>query len=113
MPTQRDLVEVPVYLPHDVVEQHPAIIISNQAYHELENQFYAVMCSTEIEPEEFALELTADMINGRPMRETTYVKTHLVQSFPMDTRLQLRGSVTIAAFRRIKEKIVHSIFEAG
>ena len=112
MPQQRDIIMVNYELPQGV-EYHPVIIISNDAVHETENIFYAVMCSGELDPQDFSLELTPEMIVGKkPMNKKTYVKTHLVQTY---TERELKthiGSVTLAAFGVIKQKIVESIFEA-
>ena len=111
MPNQRDIVEVPYYLPQGRPEMHPAIVISNKAIHEIEDIFYVVMCSTVQDPAEFSMELTPDMINGNPMRERTYIKTHLIQSYQMNEVAALRGSVTIQAFQRIREQIINSLSE--
>ncbi len=112
MPQQRDIIIVPFELPQGV-EYHPVIIISNDAVHEIEGVYYAVMCSGEVKPEEFAVELTPEMIVGKnPMRKRSYIKTHLIQTF---TERELRthvGSVTLDAFHIIKHRIVESIFEA-
>ena len=112
MPQQRDIIMVSYELPQGV-EYHPVIIISNDAIHEIESIYYAVMCSAELQPQEFAIELTPEMIVGKkPMHKKTYVKTHLIQSY---TERELKtpiGSVTIDAFNIIKQGIVESIFEA-
>lgn len=112
MPQQRDIIMVSYELPQGV-EYHPVIIISNDAVHETESIYYAVMCSGELQPEDFAIELTPEMIVGKkPMHKITYVKTHLIQSY---TERELKthiGSVTISAFNSIKQGIVQSIFEA-
>lgn len=112
MPQQRDIIMVPYELPQGV-EYHPTIIISNDAIHETEGIFYGVMCSGEIQPEEFALELVPEMIVGKkPMNKKTFVKTHLIQSY---TERELKthvGSVTLDAFNKIKQRIVESLFDA-
>lgn len=111
MPQQRDIVMVAYQLPQGV-EYHPAIIISSDAIHEIENIFYAVMCSSEIQPEEFSLELTPEMIVGKkPMDKKTYIKTHLLQSYVQREISRHIGSVTIDAFEKIKSRICISIFE--
>lgn len=112
MPQQRDIIMVPYELPQGV-EYHPTIIISNDAVHETEGIFYGVMCSSEIQPEEFALELTPDMIVGqKPMPKKTFVKTHLIQAYIARGLKTHIGSVTVAAFAKIKQHIVTSIFDA-
>lgn len=112
MSQQRDIIMVPYELPQGV-EYHPAIIISNDGVHETEGIFYAVMCSSEWQPQEFSMELTPEMIVGKkPMPKKTYVKTHLIQTY---TERELKthiGSVTLDAFSTIKQRIVESIFEA-
>jgi hypothetical protein len=111
MPQQRDIFMVAYQLPQGI-EYHPAIMISSEDIYEIENIFYAVMCSSEIQPEEFSLELTPEMIVGKkPMDKTTYIKTHLLQSyFPGEISRHI-GSVTLDAFDRIKSRICKSIFE--
>ena len=111
MPQQRDIIMVSYELPQGV-ENHPVIIISNDAVHETESIYYAVMCSGELKPEEFAIELTSEMIVGKkPMNKKTYIKTHLIQSY-IERELKTHiGSVTIDAFGIIKHKVVESIFE--
>lgn len=112
MPQQRDIITVSYELPQGV-EYHPAIIISNDAVHETEGIYYAVMCSSELKPEEFSIELVPEMIVGKkPMHKKTYIKTHLIQTY---TERELKthiGSVTVDAFKTIQNKIVESIFEA-
>lgn len=112
MPQQRDIVMVGYALPQGM-EYHPAIIISNDGVYAVEDIFYAVMCSSEIRPEEFALELTADMIVGKhAMPKRTFVKTHLIQSYTRRDIGRHIGSVTIEAFDRIRARITDSIFDA-
>lgn len=95
------------------VEYHPAVIVSNDAVFEIEGIFYAVMCSGELQPEEFALELTPEMIVGKkPMDKKTYIKTHLIQSYTEREIHRHIGSVTLEAFNKIKAKVTESIFEA-
>lgn len=112
MPQQRDIVMVSYELPQGV-EYHPIIIISNDAIHETEGIYYGVMCSGELQPEEFALELVPDMIVGKkPMSKKTYVKTHLIQSYISRELKTPIGSVTLDAFNKIKLKITESLFSA-
>lgn len=112
MPQQRDIIMVHYELPQGI-EYHPVIIISNDAVHETESIFYAVMCSGELQPEEFALELSPEFIVGKkPMQKKTYVKTHLIQSYTENELKTHIGSVTLDAFNIIKQRIVESIFEA-
>jgi len=112
MPQQRDLIMVGYALPQGM-EYHPAIIISSDAVFEVEDMFYAVMCSGEVRPEEFALELTPEMIVGkRAMPKKTYIKTHLIQSYTKRDIGKHLGSVTIEAFEKIKSRITESIFDA-
>jgi hypothetical protein len=74
MPNQRDIVMIAYELPQGL-EYHPAIIISSNLIYEIEGVFYAVMCSSEISPEEFALELTPQMIVGKkPMPKKLTLK---------------------------------------
>ncbi len=112
MPTQRDIVEVVYELPHENMKPHPAIIISNEAIHELEDMFYAVLCSGKQEPEEMSMELTPEMVNGFKMTKTTYIKTHIIQTYSFHDIIRHIGTVKPEAFKRIKEKITQSIFEA-
>lgn len=112
MPQQRDIVMIAYELPQGL-EYHPAIIVSSDLIHEIEGIFYAVMCSSEIDPEEFALELTPQMIIGkRPMPKRTYVKTHLLQTYGHRDISKHIGAITLDAFEKVKQTIYSSIFDA-
>ncbi len=112
---QREIKLVPAELPHGVIEYHPIIVISTQDIMNCEDgMFYGVMCSSVIEPREFSLELTSEMvttIEGDGLAKQTYVKTHLIYPyFPHDIQRHI-GSVKKGAFDQIKEKIYKTIFE--
>lgn len=109
---QRDIVMVAFELKQGV-QYHPAIIISNNAIHEIEGVYYCVMCSSEIKPMEFSLELTPEMIiGGKPMLKTTYIKTHLLQPYlPTEFNKPKIGKLTIPAFELLKQKINETLFD--
>lgn len=112
MAQQRDIVMVAYELPQGV-EYHPAIVISSDAILEVEGIFYAVLCSGEMQPEEFAMELTPDMIVGRnPMQKKTFIKTHMIQAYTTRDINRHIGSITLNAFDRIKQRITNSIFDS-
>lgn len=111
MAQQRDIIMVSYELPQGV-EYHPIIIISNDAIHETEGIYYGVMCSGEIQPEEFAMELIPEMIVGKkPMSKKTYVKTHLIQSYTEKELKTHIGSITLDAFNKVKQRIIDSLFD--
>ncbi len=63
-PQQRDIVEVPFYLPEGGIKHHPAIVLSCNEAIESEEAFIAVMLTSNKDEDLFTFKIDKSMIKG-------------------------------------------------
>jgi hypothetical protein len=80
MPYSRgDIIELPFLIPgKNKLENHPAIIISNQAVHDIEGIYICVMVTHSGLHEEFGFKLADDMFANPKKAPEGYAKGHLI-----------------------------------
>jgi len=106
---QRDIVEVNFELPGGRFKTHPALVISNQQVHDMEDIFYAVMISSKPYNDEFTFALTNSMLT-KPLSKTSYVKCQLLQSYTPGEVISKISTVKAQYFEDIKRTIFETVF---
>src|SRR5882757_8637019 len=84
MPYQRgDIIEVPFLIPHNNrTENHPAVIISNQAVHDNEQIYICVMITHSTINDGFSFSLSSEMFINPNNAPDGKAKSHLIAYVP-------------------------------
>jgi hypothetical protein len=78
-----DIIEVPFLIPHNnKTENHPAVIISNQAVHDNEQIYICIMITHSNINDVFSFPLTSDMFINPNNAPSGKAKSHLIAYVP-------------------------------
>lgn len=102
MLNQRDIVLIPVPFT-DLTSQkkRPTIIISSDAYNHYNEDIVVVALTSNVEPKEFSVALSADDLEDGILKVTSMVR--------VDKIYTLNKSIVIKTFGRIKPEILSKI----
>ena len=78
-----DIIEVPFLIPHNnKIENHPAVIISNQAVHDNEQIYICVMITHSDINDGFSFSLNSEMFTNPGSAPDGKAKSHLIAYVP-------------------------------
>jgi hypothetical protein len=110
--SQREIVEVPFYLPGEKIKIHPALILStDHLLNSDDEMFYAVLISTKQLNPEYTLKIKNEWLN-KPILTTSFFVTHIVSFFQLKEVIRTSNHfVKKEYFDKILFKVIDSMFD--
>ena len=108
--SQRDIVFVNYPQPDGSFKPHPGLIVSVNLVFELEEIYIMVMLSTKTINEEFAFEITQDMLNSKSNKEVFYAKCQIIASFQEYEIIRRFGSIKKEYFAKLIQDLSKTVF---
>ena len=110
---QREIVEVPFFLPDGSNKRHPALVVSVPDLQQDEDGlFYAVLISTKCHHPHYALEIKPeDIVSDNKLQRQSYFVTHIMTYFLCrDVTKRLDCFVSKARFNEVVDAVINNIF---
>ena len=107
--TQSDIVIVNFPVGNGIYKQHHAIILSNRNVFDVEEYYLCVMLSTKAFNEEFAFEITPEMVTYETTT-TSFAKCQLIATFYTEDILSRVGSLKHLYFRNLLKHLNKTVF---
>lgn len=101
-PKQRDIVLIPIpFTDLASLKKRPAIVVSSDKYNESHEDIVVVALTSNIEPRDFTVTLTADDLEDGTLKVTSMIR--------VDKIYTLNRSIVVKTFGRIKPDILTKI----
>lgn len=107
-PEQRDIIEV--CFGEEFGGNHPALVISNNLIHEIEDAFICLMMTSKEKDDEFSFPLTKEMLTKPLSKDYAEIRCHLVQFIPAEEIINNThyNKVKLKYFKKIIDKMNRS-----
>ena len=106
---QREILSLYYPIPGKGMTIHPGIVVSNDELFEEEGFFYCVMMSTKKNPQQYALEITPEMVT-KDSQSISYAKCQIMATFTERDIEKRFGYLKNEYFEILIKKIHQSIF---